>query len=380
MRYQSGDGGEQMFSRADIDAAAEMVLEGQQAAHPVSLHVETAWAAVLALRSSSLPEYVGAMGLTSAAREQDLERRHASEQLALMSLGVTDLEAAHRAVAHLRISEAVEASGSTLDEWDAALLVVTKHYALERKQRRWEHVRGRAEQTRQPRGGLLPLDLFERHDLGGEALSTGTEAGNASLVGSAVELLVRLHLAGDVRAACDARVAALETVRAVRRGEHLESGLGITAASRRDRTFDEFDEVDWEEAGDQTLEHVATMAGRTLAAFRQSGQLPQPETLVVRSARLRLGGFVDFASVDTLWDLKVSTSWPSPTDVLQLALYWSVIRDDPASRTRVEHLGIVNPRLDIVCRIAVADILPEVERSFEAVATAKWSPAAPLRS
>lgn len=77
-------------------------------------------------------------------------------------------------------------------------------------------------------------------------LTRRTESGNPGTIGSAVELIARRDLAEDRRADAEPSTSALEAIRAVRRGEHNESGLGRLAAMQRtwEWNADEFDELE----------------------------------------------------------------------------------------------------------------------------------------
>lgn len=267
--------------------------------------------------------------------------------------------------------DAVSRAGSFEQEWDAALDVTKRVRARQDKRRRWLFVRGRAEQASQPRGGLLPLIFFDRYELGGASLTRRTESGNPGTIGSAVELIARWDLAGDPRAGNDPSAAALEAIRGVRRGEHTESGLGRLAAMQRtwEWNADEFDELEWEEGeGDETLMHIAEMRARISRCFERFGQPVRPGTWAVHSERFHLDGHIDFVTADTIWDLKVSVTAPGRADVLQLLLYWVALRDDPDNSLKIVYVGIYNPRLDTVWRIAVAEIPQDVVSSVESLA------------
>jgi hypothetical protein len=86
-----------------------------------------------------------------------------------------------------------------------------------------------------------------------------------------------------------------------------------------------------------------------------------------------LDGHIDFVTADTIWDLKVSDTVPGRSDVLQLLLYWVTLRDDPDNSLTIAYVGIYNPRLDTVWRIAVAEIPPDVVSSVESLALARAS-------
>jgi hypothetical protein len=393
------------------DVAIEYVLEAERSHGVRTYAIGEEQGAVLALRATSLAEYVCGVNLALTGREREraadlateaerrrpsgrkvhtaaesqefrddaarhLERADAAEAAALSAIGVSDLAAADLAVSHMIGPDAVSRAGSFEEEWDAALEVTKRVRARQDKQRRWSFVRGRAEQASQPRGGLLPLIFFDRYEFGGAPLTRRTESGNAGTIASAVELIARWDLAGDPRAGAEPSAAALEAIRGVRRGEHTESAIGRMASHFRTwgENWDELDELEWEEGeDDETLKHIAEMRARVSRCFERFGRPVQPGTWAVHSERFHLDGHIDFVTADTIWDLKVSDTVPGRSDVLQLLLYWVTLRDDPDNSLTIAYVGIYNPRLDTVWRIAVAEIPPDVVSSVESLALARAS-------
>lgn len=268
----------------DVAAAAEFMQEAERQHRIRTWVIGEQWAAVLALRATSLAEYVCSFNIALADRErqraatkalesdrrrpsgrrvhtlaesQDLRddgARHlaaadSAELEALSVIGTSDLATARLAVAHMNLGEAVAESGSTSEEWYTALDLTTRFRAWQQKRRRWTYVRGRAQQASQPHGGLLPLPEFEKYELGGAPLTRSTESGNPGTIASAVELIARWDLAEDPRVVAEPSAAALEAIRGVRRGEHTTAGPGLLAAIQRKWEWndDALDELDWEE-------------------------------------------------------------------------------------------------------------------------------------
>jgi hypothetical protein len=65
----------------------------------------------------------------------------------------------------------------------------------------------------------------------------------------------------------------------------------------------------------------------------------------------------DFLTEDTLWDFKVSVRPPTSAHTLQLLMYYLMgKRSGQPEFESVTHLGIFNPRLGTVHRIALADV------------------------
>lgn len=359
--------------------------------------------AVLALRATSLVEYVCGLNLERATRERQraadsaaeaerrrpsgkrvhkvadshelrdkaarhVERADAFESAAVSAIGATDIAAAHLAIAHMNETDAVLWSESAHEEMFAALEALKQLRAWQRKRQQWSFVRGRAQQTSQPPGGLLPLTRFHRHDFGGALLTRRTESGPAGTIASAVELIARWDLSCDPRSLAEPSVAALEAIRGVRRGEHSETGPATIASIVRSGDDDMFDELDWEDGDDETLMHIAEMRARVSRCFERFGNPTHSGTWPVRSERFHLVGHIDFVSADTIWDLKVSSTGPSKVDLLQLLLYWMAASDDPDNSLEIDYVGIYNPRMDAAWRIAVEEIPPDVLSTLESVA------------
>lgn len=153
-----------------------------------------------------------------------------------------------------------------------------------------------------------------------------------------------------------------------------------------------------------TIEHISSMVGASLFFMWEYGP-------VMVDGFTMFGGYTetidsgdgDFITLDTLWDFKVSVKPPTKVHTLQLLVYWLMARrsdwnwrptwnwdrtmpeadwrevwdlDDYLAKNRAwpndlrgpvpTHLGVYNPRLDAVYRIAVeripGSILAAVER------------------
>jgi hypothetical protein len=149
---------------------------------------------------------------------------------------------------------------------------------------------------------------------------------------------------------------------------------------------------------DTTIQHVASMVASSLRFVWEYGP-------VIVDGFTMLGGYTetvdrgdgDFVTVDTLWDFKVSVKPPTSAHTLQVLIYWLMARrsnwnwnatwnwnrtmseaewrdvwdldayvrenrawPDNLNGPAPTHIGIYNPRLDAVYRIAVASIPPEV--------------------
>lgn len=77
-------------------------------------------------------------------------------------------------------------------------------------------------------------------------------------------------------------------------------------------------------------------------------------------------GAGDLTTVDTLWDFKVSKRKVQKEHTLQLLMYWRMgLYSVHPEFQSIKYLGIYNPRLNQVYRIAVTDISEDVIREVE---------------
>jgi len=152
-----------------------------------------------------------------------------------------------------------------------------------------------------------------------------------------------------------------------------------------------------------TIQHIATMVDRSLDFFRQYGPvLVDSFTMGAGYTDTVDSGDGDFVTRDTLWDFKVSVNPPTNAHTLQLLMYWlmarhsdwdwkpswnwdhkmseedwldiwdldSYIRENRAWPNNLRgpaptHIGIYNPRLDTVYRLAIDRIPPETITAVE---------------
>lgn len=153
-----------------------------------------------------------------------------------------------------------------------------------------------------------------------------------------------------------------------------------------------------------TIEHIRTMVERSLVFFDKYGpSLVDGFTMLGGYTEMVDAGDGDFVTIDTLWDFKVSIKPPTSAHTLQLLMYWLMARQSDWNwtatwnwdhKTPIEewretwdldgylrdnrswpddlhgptptHVGIYNPRLNAVYRIAIssipAEVLEEVSR------------------
>lgn len=264
----------------------------------------------------------------------------------------------------------------------------------------------------QPRGGLIHLSTLTRTEIDDEhgALDHKIENLHASVIGMAVDYLTRLarvHVARDefsdsvrdvfrvslrgaeridvVYAGSGVAAAAEEAVASIRYFEakqHLvmaaidESTVraacqlaGYDVGGRNDpRLWNPEHGAAGIAPNEMTITHVAIMLARTQAFFAEYGPVTKDGFVFADPARLLLserGGYTnlvdsgdgDFLTADTLWDMKVSASKPTKDHTLQLLMYFLMGKESGLPEfAELTHVGLFNPRLGTVHRMAVADV------------------------
>ncbi|TFD75453.1 hypothetical protein E3T54_12050 [Cryobacterium sp. Sr8] len=102
------------------------------------------------------------------------------------------------------------------------------------------------------------------------------------------------------------------------------------------------------------------MVERAVAFFTGHGPITEDGFMPVnRQSMTELvnSGDGDFLTADTLWDFKVSVNPPTNKNTLQLLMYFLMgQRSGQEQYGSLTHLGIFNPRLNTVYRLAYADV------------------------
>lgn len=266
----------------------------------------------------------------------------------------------------------------------------------------------------QPRGGLINPKLFvvEQLDDGLGAFDIKQENLHASTAGAAVDYLSRL---ARVRTTPEGAVSEVADVfRASLRGaqrisEFTEHGavvsdamnalgeLSITDLADGTVMFDLDDtaarvacqlatydvglragvqlynpESSSRTPDELTTAHILAMVDRAKIFFATYGPVTADGFVFVDGDELLAGGRGgytdlvdsgdgDFLTADTLWDFKVSASKPTKDHTLQLLMYFLMGKQSgmPEFETQT-HVGVFNPRLNMVYRLAVDEIENDV--------------------
>lgn len=230
----------------------------------------------------------------------------------------------------------------------------------------------RIKQVKQPRGGYI-----KPKELRSESLGEGAEALNpeenvhASLMGLAVDYMTRFMSGASTEDAFKISMMGAQLIGEDAKALELMAGIkGLDDGSLTDALklsgFDVcfragvmgYRPVDEINPDKLTIQNVRTMVERSLHFLDVYG----PKVLDGFTFE---GGYTDtvstgdgdFTTSDTLWDFKVSKMSVKKEHTLQLLMYWRMgLHSIHPEFQGIKYLGIYNPRLNEVCRIAVDDI------------------------
>lgn len=234
----------------------------------------------------------------------------------------------------------------------------------------------RIKQVTQPRGGYVKSKDLEAISLGdGIETLNQNENVHASLIGMTVDYLTRVMTGTSTGDAFAISLLGAEKIAMLDLAESFlcdVDGLDDTSivSAIRLSGFDvcyrsgvmHYKPVQNINPDTDTIENVRTMVKRSLRFLNEYG----PKTLDGFTfeggyTKIVSAGDGDFMTEDTLWDFKVSKVRPTKDHTLQLLMYWRMgLYSIHPEFQNVRYLGIYNPRMNKVFRIAVADIPQDV--------------------
>lgn len=240
-------------------------------------------------------------------------------------------------------------------------------------------VKRRIGATKQPRGGYINPRALDVRQLDDGAVLHAAENVHASITGAAVDYLTRLANGTPVEDAFDAslRGATNLELRGVPVADDVRAALSAlvpgvlpdaaaVAAACRLAGYDVayragvalYNPDVNTEPDAATTGNIQTMVTRAQAFFSEYGPVTLSGfTFDGAYTDLVTSGDGDFLTVDTLWDFKVSVSKPTNAHTLQLLMYFLMgKRSGQPEFETITHLGVFNPRLNTVYRIALADV------------------------
>lgn len=250
-------------------------------------------------------------------------------------------------------------------------------------------VTARIKMITQPRGGYISPSNFKSIALNDGAVLNPEENIHASIIGLAVEYLMRF-LAGS-----KLTEAFWASIRGVAAAEMLGVSGSVDAAKGFLSGIKGLD--------DQSIINACKLVTfdvyfrNTLIAFSVRGhEDTNPDKPTIQNIKILTercmrflegygpvvkfgftfepGGYTqtvdagdgDLLTENTLWDLKVSKSRPASKQTLQLAMYWIMGRHSGRDIFRnITRLGIFNPRLNMVYLLDTSDIPDETIATIE---------------
>ena len=241
----------------------------------------------------------------------------------------------------------------------------------------------RIKQVKQPRGGYIKPKELEVISLGEGADALNPEENvHACLMGLAVDYLTRFMTGASAEDAFHISLLGAEKIDETKRAKKLLfdikglDDISITNAVKLSG-FDVcvragimgYKPVQDINPDVNTIENVRTMVNRALYFLDKYG----PKVLDGFTFK---GGYTstvatgdgDFTTADTLWDFKVSKAPVKKEHTLQLLMYWRMgLHSIHPEFQSIKYLGIYNPRMNEISRIAIADIPQKVIAEVESV-------------
>jgi len=240
----------------------------------------------------------------------------------------------------------------------------------------------RIKQTVQPRGGYINPKSLNVTSLG-EGMEALNPEENVSpiLVGISVDYLTRFSTGACVQDAFSISLAGAGLIGQTKTASKLLKGIkglddnSITSAVKLvgfdsvyragPMAYKPVEEIDPDSV---TIANIRTMVERALHFFGIYGsKVLDGFTFEGGYTDVVSSGDGDFTTADTLWDFKVSKSPIKKEHTLQLLVYWRMgLHSVHPEFQTIKYLGIYNPRMNTVSRIAVSDIPDDVIEEVEA--------------
>ena len=238
----------------------------------------------------------------------------------------------------------------------------------------------RIKAIKQPYGGYLPIKDFNHIQLKIEDELHSEESISPGLIGTAVDYLTRFILGDPVEEAfrislIGARILKKEEL--IKATSLLDNIKGLdnpsiisacklvgydTVLRAGPMTYQPVELIAPDKA---TIENIQMMVNRCIDFIENYGPVVLSGFSLDPSSITNLitSGDGDFVTEDTLWDFKVTKNRPTKNHTLQLLIYYLMCKRSITLEEYFEplkYLGIYNPRLQSVYRLAISDIAPEI--------------------
>lgn len=239
----------------------------------------------------------------------------------------------------------------------------------------------RIKNVKQPRGGYINPKQFEQIQLFDDVRDLHeNENVSAVLIGIAVDYLTRFNDGLNKREAFKISLQGAANIGEVEQAEALLSevnGLddqsvinaiklaGFDVVFRVGPMF--YKPVSDIEPDTDTVENVQIMVSRARYFFSEYGPtVLDGFTFSGGDTETVSSGDGDFTTSDTLWDFKVTGNKITKNHTLQLIMYWIMgLHSIHEEFHDIKYVGIFNPRLNVVYRLAVNQVPEEVIAEIE---------------
>lgn len=241
-------------------------------------------------------------------------------------------------------------------------------------------VTSRIREVKQPKGGYINPNDLEIIKLDGEELSIVDENIHPALVGLAVDYMTRFMVFNNKNDAFSISFLGATIINDLDKAEKLLDGViglddnsiinacklcGYDVCYRSSPLgYKNVDDINPDE---KTVNNIRIMINRSISFFEKYGPvIDQGITFDGAYTDLITIGDADFITKDTLWDFKVSKSKPLKEYTLQLLIYYLLgIHSPTCDFTKIQYIGIFNPRLNTIYKYKISDIPKEIIEEVE---------------
>lgn len=116
----------------------------------------------------------------------------------------------------------------------------------------------------------------------------------------------------------------------------------------------------------KTISHIKTMVNRTINLLKNKKQLSTNITFKGGYTDLIATGDGDFATEDTIYDLKVSKQDLNSKQTLQIYLYYLLAKRSKQDKYKnIDKIAIYNPRLNIEYVCQIKDISEDIKKNVK---------------
>lgn len=238
----------------------------------------------------------------------------------------------------------------------------------------------RIKQITQPKNGYLPVKSFKKYYLDDGMILHNEENISPSLVGTAVDYLVRFMIGESSTSAFHISLLGAKKIGMEIKANKLLSkirgidSVSITAACKLvgfDVCFRAgmhlYKSIEFINPNVETIENIRIMVERSLHFFQIYGMPLKTEiTFEGGYSEIVAYGDGDFITEDTLWDFKVSKKHITNLHTLQLLMYYIMgTHSIHPWFKNITRLGAYNPRLNVVYLCDTASISTDTIQDIE---------------